>query len=74
MFWQVKKAAERALKRLFDIRHGEAKVTGLLADFVTSAACPSPDTVKLLRETFRKTLSVMPEASDDEDDVFGSKW
>ena len=64
---QVKKTAERTLKRLFDVQRGETKVSAAMSDFITGGACPSSETAKTLREAFRKTLSVLPDVSDDEE-------
>ena len=63
----MKKEAERSLKRLLDVHHGEAKPGEALQQFVQGPACAGPDAARALRETFRKTLSVLPEQSDDED-------
>ena len=63
---QVKKTAERTLKRLFDVQRGETKVSAAMSDFITGGA-PSSETAKTLREAFRKTLSVLPDVSDDEE-------
>lgn len=64
---QVKKTAERTLKRLFDVQRGETKVSAAMSEFITGGACPSTDTAKNLREAFRKTLSILADASDEEE-------
>jgi hypothetical protein len=63
---QTKKEAERALKRLFDVHNGDARISPQMLEYVSSDACPA-ETGKALREASRKTLTLLPEQSDDEE-------
>jgi hypothetical protein len=68
-FLQVKQTAERTLKRLFAVRNGDAR-SAVLTAFSVSPAC-TPELDRRLKEIVRKTLSVLPEQSDDEDSGAG---